>query len=170
MLQFCVKYRRIFQLAEFSLLRALFVAASIGLALAAATPSRAADYDYPAASVRAVPFVVYDYEPGIAVREYWLAPWRNHHYFPRGQRTKSIAHSGRLLRRPAQSYHREWHTSPSCGHCGADTQSSGLETETQGNGNQTFDKQIIHADADVTVLGPDRMDIRLSRKRGKRHQ
>jgi len=26
--------------------------------------------------------VVYDFEPGIVVRPYWLAPWRHRHYYP----------------------------------------------------------------------------------------
>src|SRR5476651_1185527 len=26
--------------------------------------------------------VVYDFEPGINVRPYWLAPWRHRHYYP----------------------------------------------------------------------------------------
>lgn len=31
---------------------------------------------------RVAPLVVYSYEPGVVVRAYWRAPWRNHHYFP----------------------------------------------------------------------------------------
>ena len=30
------------------------------------------------------PFVVYDYEPGIVIRTYWLPPWAGRHYHPSG--------------------------------------------------------------------------------------
>ena len=32
---------------------------------------------------RIEPVIVFDYEPGVMVRTYWLPPWRNRHYFPR---------------------------------------------------------------------------------------
>src|SRR5262245_3181103 len=38
---------------------------------------------------RIEPVIVFDYEPGVIVRTYWLPPWRNRHYFPRtGKRPK----------------------------------------------------------------------------------
>src|SRR5690242_13663136 len=120
-------------------MRALLVIGSVGLALAAATPLRAADYDYVSTSVRAIPFVIYDYEPGIAVRAYWLPPWRNHHYFPRGQKIKTGVHHGGTSRphriRPAQDFHREWSTPPGCNVCGADTPYSGLGPAQQNSDN-----------------------------------
>jgi len=44
---------------------------------------------YSPAVARIGPVIVFDYEPGVIVRRYWLPPWRNHHYFPRtGKRPK----------------------------------------------------------------------------------
>jgi hypothetical protein len=34
--------------------------------------------------VRAPPLVVFDYQPGVTQREYWLTPWDGRHYFPSG--------------------------------------------------------------------------------------
>ena len=57
--------------------------------------------------------VVYDFEPGVAVRPYWLAPWRHRHYYPRtgeapgiGRDEDMSAPSGRL--KPAESFRRRW--------------------------------------------------------------
>jgi hypothetical protein len=30
----------------------------------------------------APPLVVYDFEPGVVIRAYWLPPWGHRHYFP----------------------------------------------------------------------------------------
>ncbi len=154
-------------------MRALFVIGSVGLAMSATAPLRAADYEYAVAGVRAAPQVIYDYEPGIVVRAYWLPPWRNHHYFPRGQKIKAVVPRGAASRpmhriRPAQDFHREWSTPSGCNVCAADTPYPGLRPAQQsGDGPRAGNgESVIHADADVTVLGPDRMDIRLFRKRG----
>jgi hypothetical protein len=60
--------------------------------------------------------VVYDFEPGVNVRPYWLAPWRHRHYYPRTGEAPAIgrdedlsAPSGRL--KPAQTFRRHWSTS-----------------------------------------------------------
>lgn len=62
--------------------------------------------------------VVYDFEPGVNVRPYWLAPWRHRHYYPRTDEAPGIgrdedlsAPSGRL--KPAQTFRRHWSTSSS---------------------------------------------------------
>jgi hypothetical protein len=65
---------------------------------------------------RITPLVVYDYQPGVVVRAYWLAPWRNRHYHPT---TGEKPESGRLedltanvsAPEPAESFHRSWSTS-----------------------------------------------------------
>ena len=70
--------------------------------------------DY-AAGGPAEPLVVYDFEPGIDMRPYWLAPWRNRHYFPHTGRRPRIGRlenlSVRRAWRPAESYYRYWSTS-----------------------------------------------------------
>jgi hypothetical protein len=160
-----------FRSSELRCMRALLVIGSLADAVIAA---RAADYDGPLIGSRAGSIIIYDYEPGVTVREYWLPPWHNHHYFPRG-RTNTIQHHSALPRRnkPAQSFHREWSTSSECGVCAADGPSSGLVTGQDAanlhDGNDAADR-VIHADADVTILGPDRMDIHLFRKPGKSSQ
>jgi hypothetical protein len=60
--------------------------------------------------------VVYDYEPGVNVRPYWLAPWRHRHYYPRtgeqpeiGRDENLSAPSGR--QKPAETFRRSWSNS-----------------------------------------------------------
>ena len=65
---------------------------------------------------RAVPLVTYDYQPGVAVRAYWLTPWRNRHYYPfTGERPEIgrdedlAAPSARTV--PGATFKRYWSTS-----------------------------------------------------------
>lgn len=60
--------------------------------------------------------VVYDFEPGVNVRPYWLAPWRHRHYYPRtgeqpeiGRDENLSAPSGR--QKPAETFRRHWSNS-----------------------------------------------------------
>jgi hypothetical protein len=62
--------------------------------------------------------VVYDFEPGVNVRAYWLAPWRHRHYYPHTGEAPGIgrdedlsAPTGHL--NPAQTFRRYWSTSSS---------------------------------------------------------
>jgi len=98
----------------------------IVIALCAVAPAQAADVllKQPQhvvlprghAGKRIAPIVVYDYQPGIAVRAYWHAPWRNRHYFPS---TGALPEIGRVedltapreRHQPAESFKREWSTS-----------------------------------------------------------
>ena len=64
---------------------------------------------------RTAPLVVYDYQPGVIVRAYWLAPWRNRHYYPTtgdqpevGRAEDLTAASGAL--EPAETFQRTWST------------------------------------------------------------
>jgi hypothetical protein len=54
----------------------------------------------------ATSFIVYDYDPGVVVRAYWLPPWRNRHYFPFGRDKIVKTHARRP--RPAQNFWRYW--------------------------------------------------------------
>lgn len=98
-------------------MRLSFAIATAVLALSA--PASATDFGaggYAAYGERAGQIVIYDYYPGVRVRAYWRAPWRNRHYFPT---TGIIPESGRhenlnaprLRYEPARSYYREWSTS-----------------------------------------------------------
>jgi hypothetical protein len=56
---------------------------------------------------------IYDWEPGVVVRAYWLAPWRDRHYFPFG-RDRFDLHRVRahwVRPRPAKSFRRYWSAS-----------------------------------------------------------
>ena len=59
--------------------------------------------------------LVYDSQPGVVVRAYWQAPWRNRHYFPRTGKRPRIGRAENLSApRPhyqmAESYYRAWST------------------------------------------------------------
>jgi hypothetical protein len=65
--------------------------------------------------VRAGQVTIFDYEPGVIVRPYWLAPWHNRHYFPTAGRAPAV---GRLedlsatgaVPQPAETFYRAWST------------------------------------------------------------
>jgi hypothetical protein len=80
----------------------------------AVRPQGAFGLHYSALGDRVEPFVIYDYEPGIVVRAYWLPPWRNRHYFPTGGkvrlgRLERVSAARRLP--PAETFYRSWSTS-----------------------------------------------------------
>src|SRR5690348_2985713 len=92
--------------------------AVIGGAMAAdlpPEPGRAGGLHYHAFGVRTGPIIIYDYQPGIVVRAYWLPPWRHRHYFPHSGKEPRI---GRLEHAtaagrppdPAESFYRSWST------------------------------------------------------------
>jgi hypothetical protein len=70
---------------------------------------------YVAVGRRAAPLVIYDDQPGVAMRAYWRAPWQDRHYYPatgRRPRIGRLEHvSVRRGWRPAESYRRFWSTS-----------------------------------------------------------
>jgi len=63
---------------------------------------------------RAVPYAIFDYEPGVYMRDYWSTPWRSRRFFPV---TGKVPVSGRQEDlnevgdyQPAESFYREWST------------------------------------------------------------
>ncbi len=62
------------------------------------------------------PVVIIDDQPGVVTRAWWLPPWRNRHYYPRGDaklKTGSGNHAERYVRpRPAKSFARYWTNPP----------------------------------------------------------
>jgi hypothetical protein len=65
---------------------------------------------------RSGPLVVYDYQPGVLVRAYWLAPWRHRHYFPATGEKPEIGREEDLSApsnpsEPPEAFHRYWSTS-----------------------------------------------------------
>ena len=56
---------------------------------------------------------VYDNQPGVFVRAYWRAPWRDHHYFPATGKMPKLGRDENLnarvaLPRPAKTFKRSW--------------------------------------------------------------
>lgn len=103
-------------------MRALLAISLLVFGVVVTTPAEAGRrhyYYHASIGRRALPIVVYDYEPGVVVRAYWRAPWRNRHYFPTGHKVDITARdenvSARSARpiKPAESFHREWSTSSS---------------------------------------------------------
>ena len=72
-------------------------------------------YDF-ALGRRVAPLIIYDYEPGVVVRAYWLPPWRHRHYLPASNevpvtgRDEDLSAEG-APPEPAESYSRSWSTS-----------------------------------------------------------
>jgi hypothetical protein len=93
--------------------------ATLSLIIAAAlcsAPARAADLAVAwAGGVHAEPFIVYDYEPGIAVRAYWLRPWAGRHFFPASGKMPVVGRREQITATPVsgkRDYHREWQAFP----------------------------------------------------------
>jgi len=139
-------------------MRVLLAIAVIALGIAGAS---AADFDmargYSEHGQRAAQLVIYDDQPGVFVRAYWLAPWRHRHYFPatgkrprigRYENLSAVSHPSK----PAQTFRRSW------------SNAWAFEHELLHAGRDDGKKRVIQADAEVTILGPDSMNIRLLRK------
>jgi hypothetical protein len=87
-----------------------------GTAWSADLPTRPYATRHAAFGVRTGAIVVYDYEPGVAVRAYWIAPWRNRRYFPTDSEVPEIGRDEDLADRgdmpqPAEAFERSWSTS-----------------------------------------------------------
>jgi hypothetical protein len=62
---------------------------------------------------RTAQLVVYSNEPGVVVRAYWRAPWRNHHYFPRTGKKPGFGRAENLsapraISKPPATFKRSW--------------------------------------------------------------
>jgi hypothetical protein len=88
-------------------------------AFAADMPGGSAGYDgyggyggYDAGQI-----VIWDAEPGVVVRKYWLPPWGNRHYFPSNGEMPEIGRDEDLSKgtatQPAKTYRRSWSASSS---------------------------------------------------------
>jgi hypothetical protein len=107
-------------------MRLAFALATVTLGIAGISAASAADVPrdnlsgysthYSAHGHRAGQFWIYDFQPGVIVRAYWRAPWRNRHYYPT---TGEKPDSGRLedlspgagAPEPAETFQRSWSTS-----------------------------------------------------------
>lgn len=97
------------------------VLAAGGAAQAADLPPDAVGVHYSAIGRRVAPLVVYDYEPGIVVRAYWIPPWRHRHYFPTSGQAPIVGRDEDLAAggpppEPAETYFREWTSAPAVQH------------------------------------------------------
>jgi hypothetical protein len=100
-------------------MRVVLAIALMVFGFAGVTAARAADIPvqhtggYLEYAERAGMLVVYDNQPGVFVRAYWRAPWRDHHYFPATGVTPKIGRAENLnahvaLPRPAKTFKRSW--------------------------------------------------------------
>lgn len=99
---------------EMFYMRVLLAMAAIALGI---TNAGAADIDmergYSALGHRSAPLVIYDYQPGVTMRAYWLEPWGYRHYFPAtGKRPRVGRHENLSApshpSKPAQTFQRSW--------------------------------------------------------------
>jgi hypothetical protein len=85
-------------------------------AAAAADLPRPYSTRYSAIGTRAAPLIIFDDEPGVALRAYWRAPWRHRHYFPATGEVPGIGReedfsAGDPAPPPAENFERYWSTS-----------------------------------------------------------
>jgi len=95
---------------------AMFASLALVGSLAGMTPASAAGLALP--ERRAEPVWVYDTQPGVVVRPYWCAPWRNRHYYPTTGELPLVGRDEDLTAiapapEPAESFYRVWSTSSS---------------------------------------------------------
>ena len=95
-------------------MRVLLAVAVIALG---STGARAADFgwqgDYHEFGYRSAPLVIYDFQPGVTMRPYWLQPWGHRHYFPATGKRPRIGRHENLFApsrrsKPAQTFQRSW--------------------------------------------------------------
>jgi len=96
------------------LITTVFVAAVLTFA-----PAHAADLGRGggfAGGVYAGQIEIFDYEPGVVVRAYWLPPWNNRHYFPVSGSKPKVGRvedqSQRGTGERAGEFYREWSSFP----------------------------------------------------------
>jgi hypothetical protein len=95
-------------------MRVLLAVAVIAFGIAGASAADLGmERGYSAIDYRSAPLVIYDNQPGVAMRAYWQAPWGHRHYFPatgkrpRIGRHENLAAVGRPSK-PAQTFRRSW--------------------------------------------------------------
>jgi hypothetical protein len=59
---------------------------------------------------RVGPIVIYEFQPGVVVRAYWLSPWRNRHYFPFAAAKPNLTPPDDGPPKPAEDFERSWST------------------------------------------------------------
>jgi hypothetical protein len=108
-------------------MRIFGLAIALGLGLAGTVCARAADLPlrpapgrnvglhYRAIGRHVAPLVIWDYEPGVVVRAWWLPPWRHRHYYPAtGKRPRIGRRESWRVRgeatEPAETFYRTWTT------------------------------------------------------------
>ncbi len=99
----------------------VFAVAGIATACAADLPDGHAPHNvfthYVPYGQRTGPIIVYDFQPGVVVRAYWLSPWRHRHYFPFGAEKIDVDMPGDndAPPQPAENFERSWSTCDMCG-------------------------------------------------------
>ena len=102
-------------------MRVVFASLMFGVAALLGAPAHAADLGGGGGGaawggqVHSGPFVVYDFDPGIVVRAYWLEPWAGRHYFPSGGKMPVVGRREVLTPAPVsdkRNFRREWSSHP----------------------------------------------------------
>lgn len=98
-------------------MRVAFAVILAAAGLCCGSPVQAADLGAGFAGVaHAGAVAVYDFEPGVVMRAYWVAPWGGRHYFPAGGPMPALGRDEHLPANPvivpAKSYHRKWSSLP----------------------------------------------------------
>jgi hypothetical protein len=87
---------------------------------------------------------VYDDQPGVVVRAYWRAPWRDYHYFPATGMRPRIGRYENLSSvsrppKPAKTFRRAWSNEWAFAHeQSASVQPLGTEGDTQPNSQSSI--------------------------------
>jgi hypothetical protein len=95
-------------------MRVLLAMAAIALGIAGASAADLGmERGYSALGYRSAPLVIYDNQPGVTMRAYWLEPWGHRHYFPATGKRPRIGRHENLLApsrpsQPAQTFQRSW--------------------------------------------------------------
>ena len=98
-------------------MRVLFALASLALGLAGINAASAGTTrGHSALGHRTAPLVIYDYQPGVVVRAYWLAPWRHRHYYPTTGEKPEVGRDEDLsaashVPEPPETFQRSWSSS-----------------------------------------------------------
>lgn len=98
---------------------ALFVGLVAGLASARAADLEVAPHGYGACCDppygTAEPVVIWDDQPGVAMRRWWLPPWQNRHFYPHGRASLKVGrrrHPARWRPHAGPRYVRYWTNPP----------------------------------------------------------
>jgi hypothetical protein len=130
-------------------MRVLFAIALSAFGVAGVTAASAADLPVVDSGINSAGYYedgqpsamlwIYDDQPGVVVRAYWRAPWRNHHYFPVSRIPPRLGRYENLSAvsrppKPAKTFSRSWSNDGAFAHeQSVSEQPLGTQGDTQPN-------------------------------------